>query len=91
MHLQATADFFDCVGAVGTGVDLLMIHRLRTVAGCFKQWTKQIIPSFIEFDSLIEVSLMLNVVIRCLASGIDSRGASWVQRCHCARTSVRGN
>ena len=26
-----------------------------------------IIPSFIEFDSLIEVSLMLNVVIRCLA------------------------
>jgi transposase len=33
-----------------------------------------VIPSFIEFDSLIEDSLMLYVVIRCLASGIDSRG-----------------
>ena len=40
---------------------------------------------------LIEDSLMLDVVIRCLASGIDLRGASWVRRCHCARTSVRGN
>ena len=55
------------------------------------QLGNQFIPSFIEFDSLIEDSLMLDVVIRCLASGIDLRGASWVRRCHCARTSVRGN